>query len=104
MEKRIYPQNCRTPYGEEPMTEADWDRYFECRKTQDVEMTNTEAVAIMQAHREEFLGDDCGIIATKKYKIPLKPNIAFAMKYTMGMRYLIEYNLSLAKKMYPDEF
>ncbi len=104
MEKRVYPQNCRTPYGREPMTEADWDRYFECRKTQDVEMTYSEAIAIMQAHKDEFIAKDGGTAATIKYKIPLKPQFAIAMKYDLGMKVLIEYNLSNAKKAYPEEF
>ena len=105
MEKRIYPKNNILPYSHSPMTESDWDRYFECRKTQDVEMTNSEAIAIIESHKEEFnFSADCDIIATIKYKIPLQPKIAIAMKYDLGMKELMEYNLSLAKKMYPDEF
>ena len=102
MTERKYPKNCRTPYGTEPMTEADWDRYFECRKTLDNPMSIDDIVQLIIDHKDEFLGDDG--TAKKKYNIPLRPNIALAMKLDLGIKYLIEYNLYEAKKMYPDEF
>ena len=102
MSERKYPKNCRTPYGREPMTEADWDRYFECRRTLDNPMSLDEVIKILMEHEDEFLGDDG--TAKKKYNIPIRPHIAYAMKLTHGMKYLMEYNLYEAKKMYPDEF
>ena len=102
MQERKYPKNCRTPYGREHMTEADWDRYFECRRTLDNPMSLDDVVQTIMDHKEEFLGDDG--TAKKKYNLPLRPHIALAMKIDRGIKYVMEYNLSEAKKVYPDEF
>ncbi len=47
---------------------------------------------------------DDAIVNSIVYKIPISPQLAIAGKYAFGMEALKGYDLSEAKKAYPNEF
>lgn len=87
-----------------PMTEKDWKEYFACREKYDVEMTDKERYEILDnmymLHRQNK--DDLALELSNK--LPMNPSLAFSLKCAAGFKAIQKFNLSKAKKAYPDEF
>lgn len=90
----------------EVLTEAEWERYFECRKKYDHPVNNEEAGALidkMNALDATNPQNDKEFFEISS-KIPVVPALALAIKKVQGLKMLFEMNLYEAKKAYPDEF
>lgn len=90
----------------EVLTEAEWERYFECRKKYDRPVSNEEAGALidkMNALDATNPQNDKEFFEISS-KIPVVPELALAIKKVQGIKMLFEMNLYEAKKAYPDEF
>ena len=86
------------------MTEDEWKEYFRLREELDVEMSKEEIVAtlrkideLLEQNRHQEAEELMGII-------PVPPRLAYAWKLCGGLKEVIDFNLSQAKKEYPDEF
>ena len=86
------------------MTEADWEEYFECRKKYDIEYTKSEEDALMDQVTLFLKEGNKKAAEELMMKLPVKPGIALNNKTFAGFKTIQKYNLSLAKKVYPDEF
>lgn len=97
------PPRCENVFGA-PMTLEDWKEYFVCREKYDVEMTDEERYEILDnmymLHRQNK--DDLALEMSKK--LPMKPFLAFSLKCAAGFKAIQKFNLSEAKKVYPNEF
>ena len=74
------------------------------REELDVEMNNEEIIAalrkvdeLLEQNRHQEANSLMGII-------PVHPRLAYAWKLGLGLKEVMNLNLSLAKKEYPDEF
>ena len=86
------------------MTEDEWQEYFRLREELDVEMS-VEEMSNAYDKVDELLDhhkDNEAFLLMKK--IPFQPRLAYALKRGMGLKEVMTYNLSLAKKEYPNEF
>ena len=86
------------------MTEDEWQEYFRLREELDVEMSEDE-MSNAYDKVDELLDhhkDNEAFLLMKK--IPFQPRLAYALKLGMGLKEVMTYNLSLAKKEYPNEF
>ena len=86
------------------MTEEEWKEYFRLREELDVEMSYEEidrayikSDELLEAHKENEA------YALLK-KIPLQARLVFKLKKTEGLKEVMNFNLSLAKKEFPGEF
>ena len=86
------------------MTEEEWKEYFCLREELDVEMSDEEidrayikSDELLEAHKENEA------YALLK-KIPLQARLVFKLKKTEGLKEVMNFNLSLAKKEFPGEF
>ena len=86
------------------MTEEEWKEYFRLREELDVEMNNEEIIAalrkvdeLLEQNRHQEANSLMGIIH-------VHPRLAYAWKLGLGLKEVMNLNLSLAKKEYPDEF
>ena len=86
------------------MTEEEWKEYFRLREELDVEMSDEEidrayikSDELLEAHKENEA------YALLK-KIPMFPRQAYKSKKCLGIKSVMNFNLSQAKKEYPNEF
>ena len=86
------------------MTEEERKEYFRLREELDVEMSDEEidrayikSDELLEAHKENEA------YALLK-KIPLQARLVFKLKKTEGLKEVMNFNLSLAKKEFPGEF
>ena len=86
------------------MTDGEWQEYFRLRKELDVEMSEDEidraylkADKLLESHKEKEA------YALMK-QIPLQPRLDLKLKKTEGLKEVMYFNLSLAKKEFPNEF
>ncbi|SFS32832.1 hypothetical protein SAMN02910357_00163 [Succinivibrio dextrinosolvens] len=84
------------------MTEEQWKDYFECRKKYDIKLSDEEIKDIL-TKTLEFIDDQDKYVEISK-KVPLLPGSAIVFKAFHGLKAMKDYNLSLAKEVYPDEF
>ena len=90
--------------AKETMSEDDWKKYFDARKKFDVEfseekISNTMEKAIeLREQGKEKEADE--LVST----LPAEPNIMLSVKTQFGFKAIQEFNLSEAKKVYPNEF
>ena len=91
-------------YKTSEMTEADWKEYFECRKKYDVEYTKEQRTECCNRAGKLFAEgkkeDADKIIGS----LPIAPLVAFNLKTFAGLKNIQTFNLSEAKKVFPDEF
>lgn len=87
------------------MTEKEWEEYFALRKELDVDMSKEDIQEIykMTDYLSRETHHENEIFYLLK-KIPLPAQYAYYLKLTKGLKFLKDYNLSLAKKEYPNEF
>ena len=86
------------------MSEEEWKEYFRLREELDVEMNNEEIIAalrkvdeLLEQNRHQEANSLMGII-------PVHPRLAYAWKLCGGFKEVKDFNLSEAKKEYPEEF
>ena len=84
------------------MTDEEWKDYFECRKKYDIKLSEQE-IANNTNEAVKFINDmeEFKKIAIKN---PLLPGMAIVSKAFYGLKSIKNYNLSLAKEVYPNEF
>lgn len=85
-------------------SKTDWNEYFECRKKFDIEMTKEQQEAIF---RDAIDLRKAGKIEESEnllLKLPAPANVMLSAKTRFGFKATQEYNLTEAKKAYPDEF
>lgn len=91
-----------------PMTEEEWDYYFECRKKYDKPMTREEINALLakssQLDSTRMDSPDLEEWVHLMQMMPVTPSAALALKHVQGFQALMEVNLYDAKQAYPDEF
>lgn len=90
--------------NKDKMTEADWNKYFECRKKYDIEMDKEQQQAIF---RDAIDLRKAGKIEESEklmMRLPAPANVMLSAKTRFGFKAIQEYNLSEAKKAYPEEF
>ena len=90
----------------EVLTDAEWERYFECRKKYDHYVSGEDTdklIAKMNTLDASDPKDDKEFFETAS-QIPVVPELALAIKKVQGIKMLFEMNLYEAKKAYPDEF
>lgn len=92
---------------DEIMTEADWDYYFECRRTRDIEISDEDNYKIVEeCTKMEENGatmDEVVEYAIAKH-YAMSPMAAFSTKHVGGFKSIWEFNLSKAKARFPHEF
>lgn len=92
---------------DEIMTDADWDYYFECRRTRDLEISDEDNLKIAIECSNML---DNGVPSNevmeyaKKKHYALSPMSAFSTKHVGGFKAIQEFNLSKAKDRFPQEF
>ena len=86
------------------MTEDEWKEYFRLREELDVEMSEEE-MSKAYDKVDELLDHhkDHEAFPLMK-KIPFQPRLAYVLKLGMGLKEVMFYNLSEAKREYPNEF
>ena len=86
------------------MTEEEWKEYFRLREDLDKEYSEEELEkALLKIN--VLLEDKCDKEAEElMLAIPLEPFYAYQLKLGLGIKRVMFYNLSLAKKEFPDEF
>ena len=84
------------------MSEEEWQEYFRLREELDVQMSDNEIKQILDktSSLSEFSEEKINLLK----KLPLLPSIAYGIKLMGGLKEIMHSNLSLAKKVYPDEF
>lgn len=90
--------------NKDKMTKADWNEYFECRKKYDIEMDKEQQQAIF---RDAIDLRKAGKIEESEklmMRLPAPANVMLSAKTRFGFKAIQEYNLSEAKKAYPEEF
>ncbi len=90
--------------NKDKMTEADWNEYFECRKKYDIEMDKEQQQAIF---RDAIDLRKVGKIEESEkllMTLPAPANVMLSAKTRFGFKAIKEYNLTEAKKAYPEEF
>lgn len=90
--------------NKDKMTEVDWNEYFECRKKYDIEMDKEQQQAIF---RDAIDLRKAGKIEESEklmMRLPAPANVMLSAKTRFGFKAIQEYNLSEAKKAYPEEF
>lgn len=90
--------------NKDKMTESDWNEYFECRKKYDIEMDKEQQQAIF---RDAIDLRKAGKIEESEklmMRLPAPANVMLSAKTRFGFKAIQEYNLSEAKKAYPEEF
>lgn len=96
------PKPSRYAHNNDPKTEAEWEKYFECRKKYDRELTK-ETREKLENIILELDSKDERFIKFGKLN-PLVPDCAYRLKEVFGLKSLQEFNLIDAKQKYPDEF
>ena len=106
--KKKYPKLPTPSKRGKPMTEEEWDYYFECRKKYDKPMTREEINALLakssQLDSTRMDSPDLEEWVHLMQMIPVTPSAALALKHVQGFQALMEVNLYDAKQAYPDEF
>ncbi|MCI7773102.1 MAG: hypothetical protein MR514_04490 [Succinivibrio sp.] len=84
------------------MSEEEWQEYFRLREELDVQMSDNEIKQILDktSSLSEFSEEKINLLK----KLPLLPSISYGIKLMGGLKEIMHSNLSLAKKVYPDEF
>ena len=86
------------------MSEEEWKEYFRLREELDVEMSEDEIVSSLKKVNSLLKKDNRHEAKTILAIIPAHPRLAYRWKKTMGLKEVMYLNLSLAKKVYPEEF
>lgn len=90
--------------NKDEMTESDWNEYFECRKKYDIEMSKEQQIAIFRdaidLRKEGNIQESEKLMMT----LPAPANVMLSAKTRFGFKAIQEYNLTEAKKAYPEEF
>ncbi|WP_202109168.1 hypothetical protein [Succinivibrio dextrinosolvens] len=84
------------------MTEEEWKDYFDCRKKYDIKLSDEEINKITKEACNYLKDKEKYLKLTKK--LPLFPGLAISAKAWHGLKAIKNYNLSIAKEVYPDEF
>ena len=92
---------------DEIMTKEDWDYYFECRRTRDIEISDEENLKIA-IECSNMLDNGVSSNEVIEYAIKkhyaLSPMSAFSTKHVGGFKAIQDFNLSKAKARFPQEF
>ena len=86
------------------MTEDECKEYFCLRKELDVEMTEEELNKLSEQISTCLKNNDDNSAFELMNKIPLGANYAYGLKLGLGLKAVADANLSLARKVFPDEF
>ncbi len=86
------------------MTEADWEEYFDCRKKYDIDYTKEEIDELWKQINAYIKEGKRKEAEELMLRIPETPALALNSKTFAGFKAIQHFNLSLAKKVYPDEF
>ena len=86
------------------MTEDEWKEYFCLRKELDVEMTEEELNKLSEQISTCLKNTDDNSAFELMNKIPLGAHYAYGLKLGLGLKAVADANLSLARKVFLDEF
>ena len=86
------------------MTDDEWKEYFRLRKELDVEMTDEDIDNLIQKVTDLYISGKKNEAYALLKKIPLQARLVFKLKKTEGLKEVMNFNLSLAKKEFPGEF
>ncbi len=86
------------------LTKEEWEDYFACREKYDIEMTEEEKEQIRKKASELFDNGHKKEASLLLFKLPVAPFLAIATKIASGFEAVKYFNLSEAKKVYPNEF
>lgn len=89
----------------EVMTDEDWILYNKKRAKLDVEMSEEEQFALIEK-AEKMKAEGCSEEEADKLleNLPGDAKVMLALKHQFGYKAVWDFNLSEAKKVYPDEF
>ena len=86
------------------MTDDEWKEYFRLREELDVEYTEEELDKALLKINELLENKNDKEAEDLMLAIPLEPYYAYQLKLGLGIKRVMFYNLSLAKKEFPGEF
>ena len=86
------------------MTDDEWKEYFRLREELDVEYTEEELDKALLKINELLENKNDKEAEDLMLAIPLEPYYAYQLKLGLGIKRVMFYNLSFAKKEFPGEF
>lgn len=96
------PKPSKYAHYNDPETKEEWEEYFRCRQTYDVDYSPEDRAKIVSLLVDLPL-DDPGYDKLCRMN-PIDPDLALQFKHGTGLNDLQYANLIEAKRKYPDEF